>query len=112
MNSPVTKVNNEYLPQLGEKVVHLQHGIGIFNGLKQIKANNVVNECLEIEYLNESKVFVPINDISKVNKFHGPEDTKINQLGSKRWKKRKSEALKRTFDVAAELLEIKARRNS
>ena len=93
-------------------MVHLQHGIGIFNGLKQIKANNVVNECLEIEYLNESKVFVPINDISKVNKFHGPEDTKINQLGSKRWKKRKSEALKRTFDVAAELLEIKARRNS
>ena len=109
MNPPVTKVTNEYLPQLGEKVVHLQHGIGIFNGLKQIKANNVVNECLEIEYLNESKVFVPINDISKVNKFHGPEDTKINQLGSKRWKKRKSEALKRTFDVAAELLEIKAR---
>lgn len=112
MNSSVTKVTNEYLPQLGEKVVHLQHGIGIFNGLKQIKANDVVNECLEIEYLNESKVFVPINDISKVNKFHGPEDTKINQLGSKRWKKRKSEALKRTFDVAAELLEIKARRNS
>ncbi|MEC7918020.1 MAG: DEAD/DEAH box helicase [Pseudomonadota bacterium] len=112
MNSPATKVTNEYLPQLGEKVVHLQHGIGIFNGLKQIKANNVVNECLEIEYLNESKVFVPINDISKVNKFHGPEDTKINQLGSKRWKKRKSEALKRTFDVAAELLEIKARRNN
>ena len=110
--TPNNKILNDYLPQIGDKVVHLHHGIGIFNGLKQIKANNVINECLEIEYLNKSKVYVPINDIGKINKFYGPEDTKINQLGSKKWKKKKNEALKRTFDVAAELLEIKARRNT
>jgi len=105
------KDQDKFLPDIGDKVVHLNYGIGIFNGLKQINTKNVINECLEIEYENKSKVFVPIDNIDKLTKFFGPIDTKIDSLGSKKWKRKKADVLKKTYDTAAELLEIKARRN-
>ena len=48
------------MPKLNELVVHLFHGIGIYKGLRQITTNGSTQDCLEIEYLEESKVFVPI----------------------------------------------------
>ena len=102
--------NSVNLPLVGDKVVHLKHGIGIYRGLTQIEANQVINDCLEIEYLNKSKVFVPINSTKLVTKYFGPEDTPIDRLGSNKWTKRKNKALKKTFDVAVELLNIQTNR--
>ena len=104
-------VSSSQMPNEGELVVHLSHGIGRFLGLKQIKTFVGVSDCLEILYKDDSKVFVPIENMNLVSKYFGPEDKDIDSLNSKKWKKRKDKALKQTFDTAAELLEVQAKRN-
>jgi len=100
------------IPEINDLVVHLFHGIGIFKGLKNIKTKSISNECLEIEYRNNSKVFVPIESMHLVSKYFGPEEITIDELGSKKWERKKSIAIKKTFDTAAELLNTQAKRNS
>ncbi len=106
------KEYNHQIPAIDDRVVHLFHGIGIFKGLKNIKTNNTSNECLEIEYRNNSKVFVPIESMHLVSKYFGPEEINIDELGSKKWERKKTLAIKKTFDTAAELLKTQAKRNS
>ena len=98
--------------EIDDYVVHLFHGIGIFKGLKNIISKNITNECLEIEYKNDSKVYVPVESMHLVSKYFGAENISLDELGSKKWQKKKSLALKKTFDTAAELLNIQAKRNS
>ena len=98
------------MPSEGDLVVHLTHGIGKFVGLKQLKTFVGVSDCLEIEYKDNSKVFVPIENMNLVSRYFGPHDKDIDSLNSKKWKKRKDKALKQTFDTAAELLEVQAKR--
>ena len=105
------KEYNHQIPEIDDRVVHLFHGIGIFKGLKNIQTKNTSNECLEIEYRNNSKVFVPIESMNLVSKYFGPEEVTIDQLGSKKWEKKKTLAIKKTFDTAAELLNTQAKRN-
>ena len=100
------------MPEIDDLVVHLFHGIGRYKGLKNIKSNNIIHDCLEIEYRDESKVYVPVDSMHLVSKYFGPEDISLDALGSKKWKKKKSTAIQRTFDTAAELLHIQATRNS
>ena len=105
------KEYNHQIPEIDDRVVHLFHGIGIFKGLKNIKTKSTSNECLEIEYRNNSKVFVPIDSMHLVSKYFGPEEINIDELGSKKWERKKTLAIKRTFDTAAELLKTQAKRN-
>ena len=105
------KEYNHQIPEIDDRVVHLFHGIGIFKGLKNIKTRSTSNECLEIEYRNNSKVFVPIDSMHLVSKYFGPEEINIDELGSKKWERKKTLAIKRTFDTAAELLKTQAKRN-
>ena len=100
------------IPSINDRVVHLFHGIGIYRGLKQLTTSGGTQDCLEIEYYDESKVYVPTHSIHLVSKYFGPEDTALDKLGSKRWNKKKVRAIKRSFDVAAELLQIQATRES
>ena len=102
---------NHQIPEIDDRVVHLFHGIGIFKGLKNIKTKSTSNECLEIEYRNNSKVFVPIDSMHLVSKYFGPEEINIDELGSKKWERKKTLAIKKTFDTAAELLKTQAKRN-
>ena len=113
-NMPVqTKGEYNYqIPKIDDLVVHLYHGIGIFKGLKNIKTKSISNECLEIEYRNYSKVYVPIESMHLVSKYFGPEEVTIDELGSKKWERKKALAIKKTFDTAAELLNTQAKRNS
>jgi len=104
--------HNYQIPKINDLVVHLFHGIGIFKGLKNIKTKSISNECLEIEYRNNSKVFVPIESMHLVSKYFGPEEVTIDKLGSKKWERKKALAIKKTFDTAAELLNTQAKRNS
>ena len=106
-----TKEYNHQIPEIDDRVVHLFHGIGIFKGLKNIKTKSTSNECLEIEYRNNSKVFVPIDSMHLVSKYFGPEEINIDELGSKKWERKKTLAIKKTFDTAAELLKTQAKRN-
>ena len=105
-------VTSSKMPSEGDLVVHLTHGIGRFSGLKQLNTFVGTSDCLEIIYKDNSKVFVPIENMNLVSKYFGPEDKDIDSLNSKKWKKRKDKALKQTFDTAAELLEVQAKRHS
>ena len=55
---------------------------------------------------------MPIESINLISKYFGPEDVSLDQISSKVWKKRKNQALKKSFDVAAELIEVQAKRNA
>ena len=55
---------------------------------------------------------MPIESINLISKYFGPEDISLDQISSKVWKKRKNQALKKSFDVAAELIEVQAKRNA
>ena len=92
---------------------HMRSKLKIFNqdDLKNIKTKSTSNECLEIEYRNNSKVFVPIDSMHLVSKYFGPEEINIDELGSKKWERKKTLAIKKTFDTAAELLKTQAKRN-
>tara|TARA_Y100001970_G_scaffold84128_1_gene106212 strand:- start:4314 stop:7295 length:2982 start_codon:yes stop_codon:yes gene_type:complete len=98
------------LPEIDDLVVHLSYGVGKFIGIKTINTKNITSDCLEIEYSDDSRVFVPIENMNLISKYFGPPRDKLDKLGSKKWVKRKEKAIKRTFDTAAELLEIQARR--
>jgi len=110
--NPINPTPSHQILEVDDYVVHLFHGIGIFRGLKNIISKNIINECLEIEYKNDSKVYVPVESMHLVSKYFGAENISLDELGSKKWQKKKSLALKKTFDTAAELLDIQAKRDS
>lgn len=99
------------IPEVNDIVVHLFHGIGIYKGLKKINAKNIIHDCMEIEYKNESKVYVPVDSMHLVSRYFGPENISLDVLGSSKWEKKKNAAIQRTYDTAAELLNIQATRN-
>ncbi len=110
--NPINQTPSHQILEVDDYVVHLFHGIGIFRGLINIISKNITNECLEIEYKNDSKVYVPVESMHLVSKYFGAENISLDELGSKKWQKKKSLALKKTFDTAAELLDIQAKRDS
>ena len=67
---------------LSDLVVHLQHGIGRYEGLKTIKINNSPHDCLVIEYFEKSKLYVPVEDIRLISKFGDSKNlVSLDRLG-------------------------------
>ena len=95
-----------------DPVVHINHGIGRFLGLKTLTTNDITDEYLTIEYANDDKLYVPIASLHLISRYSGTdiEHAPLHKLGGKTWEKAKRKAQQRIRDVAAELLEIYARR--
>lgn len=98
--------------RVGAPVVHIDHGVGRYRGLENITVDGEENEFLTLEYANEAKLYVPVADLHMINRFSGAnEDTApMHKLGSEQWQKAKRKAAEKICDVAAELLDIYARR--
>jgi transcription-repair coupling factor (superfamily II helicase) len=96
----------------GERVVHVDHGIGIYRGITALTVNNYTKDFLLIEYLGGDKLYVPVEDLHLVQKFIGSEKfkPKIDRLGSKLWINTKKRVKSQIEDIAGELLEIYAER--
>lgn len=96
----------------GDLVVHINYGIGKYMGLTTQTIHDIAYDMLEIEYQGESKLFVPVNNLQLISRYTKPDDVviEINKLGSPSWNKLKIKAEKRATDLAAELLEIYAKR--
>lgn len=96
----------------GAPVVHLEHGIGIYQGLTRIELNGQVNEFLTLSYANEDKLYVPTSDLHLLSRYSGIDKDHIHahKLGTDKWSKAKEKAFKRLHDVAAELLALYAKR--
>ncbi|NDV89976.1 transcription-repair coupling factor [Alteromonas sp. 345S023] len=97
---------------IGQPVVHLDHGVGRYLGLQTLDAGGVTTEYLCIEYAKQSKLYVPVASLHLISRYTGGDaDTApVNALGSDAWSKAKQKAAEKVRDVAAELLDVYARR--
>lgn len=97
---------------IGAPVVHEDHGVGRYQGLVTLDAGGLANEYLAIEYAGGDKLYVPVASLHLVSRYTGgsSESAPLHTLGSEQWSKAKRKAAEKIRDVAAELLEIQARR--
>ena len=104
-----TIIKNLAQLQEGQIVVHIDHGIAKYRGLKTEVINGIKGEYLALEYQNGS-ISIPITALNKVARYSGQENPPLSKLGSDAWAKRKHKAAQKVRDVAAELLDIYAQR--
>jgi transcription-repair coupling factor (superfamily II helicase) len=95
----------------GDPVVHVDHGIGRFVGLKTIEAAGAPHDCLELHYAGGDKLFLPVENIELLSRY-GSEDTGVDldRLGGIGWQNRKARLKNRIREIAHELIKIAAQR--
>jgi len=105
-------VNNLNELTIGSPVVHQEHGVGRYLGLQTLEIGGIPSEFLTLEYANHDKLYVPVSALHVIGRYTGmsPENAPLHKLGGDQWSKAKQKAIKRIRDVAAELLEIHAKR--
>lgn len=98
--------------QIGDPVVHIDHGVGIYRGLQTLTITDQIAEFLCLEYQHGDKLYVPVASLHLISRYTGinPEHIPIHKLGSDHWQKAKRKAHENVRDVAAELLDLYARR--
>jgi transcription-repair coupling factor (superfamily II helicase) len=98
--------------EAGSPVVHAEYGVGRYIGLKTIEAGGTIGEFLHLEYADGDKLYVPVHALDRVSRYTGtsPENAPLHRLGSDQWAKARQKAIRKIRDVAAELLDVYARR--
>ncbi len=96
----------------GTPVVHQDHGVGRFQGLVTLDIGSVAQEFLALEYARGDKLYVPVQSLDLISRYTGsaPESAPLHRLGSEQWTKARRKAAEKIRDVAAELLDVHARR--
>ena len=94
--------------KIGDLVVHVDHGIGVFVGLKQIGLGEATQEFLELRYAADDKLFVPVERLDLVQKFTGATRPPVDRLGGTTWERAKTKVKKAMRDMAEELLKLYA----
>jgi len=100
--------------KLGDPIVHIEQGVGRYQGLQTIDAGGITTEFLTLEYQGGSKLYVPVQSLYQIHRYSGsnPELAPWHKLGSEVWGKAKRKAIEKARDTAAELLDIYARRGA
>ena len=98
----------------GSPIVHEDHGVGRYRGLVTLEAGGMPGEFLEIEYAKGDRLYVPVAQLHLINRYSGAsaETAPLHSLGGEQWTKAKRKAAEKVRDVAAELLEIQAKRQA
>ena len=96
----------------GQPVVHLQHGVGRYQGLQVLDAAGISAEFVTIEYAGSSKLYVPVSSLHLLSRYSGSdqEHAPLHKLGNDTWEKARRKAAEKIRDVAAELLDVYAQR--
>jgi transcription-repair coupling factor (superfamily II helicase) len=96
----------------GDYIVHANHGIGIFKGIKQIEVAGTTRDYLDIVYDKGDKLYVPVDQLDLVQKYIGSEGTspKVNKLGGTEWQKAKAKVRKSINEIAEDLVKLYAAR--
>ncbi|WP_313086603.1 transcription-repair coupling factor [Pseudomonas sp.] len=96
----------------GAPVVHIDHGVGRYQGLVTLEIDGQAAEFLMLQYAEEAKLYVPVSSLHLIARYTGSDDAlaPLHRLGSETWQKAKRKAAEQVRDVAAELLDIYARR--
>ncbi len=93
----------------GDLVVHIDHGVGRFVGLKTIEAAGAPHDCLEIHYAGGDRLFLPVENLELLSRF-GSETGELDRLGGAGWQSRKARLKKRVREMAGELVRVAAQR--
>ena len=95
-------------------VVHIDHGVGRYRGLQTLAVDGQAAEFLTLEYANEAKLYVPVASLHLIARYTGTDDelAPLHRLGSEQWTRARKKAAEKARDVAAELLDIYARREA
>lgn len=98
----------------GKPVVHLEHGVGRYAGLTTLETGGITAEYLILLYANDTKLYVPVSSLNLISRYSGgdEENAPLNKLGTDAWSKARQKAAEKVRDVAAELLDIYAERES
>ena len=98
----------------GAPVVHEDYGVGRYLGLQTLEVGETDTEFLTLEYAGGDKLYVPVSSLHLISRYTGaaPDNAPLHKLGSGQWERAKRKARERVRDVAAELLEIYARREA
>jgi transcription-repair coupling factor (superfamily II helicase) len=97
---------------VGDPVVHAQHGIGRYKGLVNLDLGQGNTEFLHLEYAGDATLYVPVSQLHLISRYTGvgAEEAPLHKLGSGQWEKAKRKAAEQVRDSAAELLNLYARR--
>ena len=97
---------------IGDPVVHIDHGVGRYEGLTSLAVGTVANEYLTLRYAGDDKLYVPVSSLHLISRYTGASNdaAPLHRLGSEAWQKARRKAAEKAYDIAAELLEIHARR--
>jgi transcription-repair coupling factor (superfamily II helicase) len=100
--------------QVGDYVVHVEHGIGQYQGLKEINQGNGDTEFMLLEYAEGAKLYVPLTRLDLVQKYRSAEGAKpvLSHMGSAAWSKTKARVRKAMLDMTEELLKLYAQRKA
>ena len=98
--------------EAGSPVVHAEYGVGRYLGLVTLETGGIKAEFLHLEYADGDKLYVPVHALELFSRYTGasPDNAPLHRLGSDQWEKARKRAIKKIRDVAAELLDIYARR--
>ena len=109
-NAERIKSYNELKP--GDYVVHVNHGIGIYEGMQTIENRGVKQDYITIAYQKGDKLFIPVTQLDLVQKYVGAAEKapKINKMGGTEWQRAKAKVAKKVEDIADELLALYAER--
>ncbi len=109
---PSALISNLTDLDIGAPVVHEYHGVGRYRGLETLTVHHIPAEYLTLEYSGGDKLYVPVASLQLVSRYTGaaPENAPLHKLGGDQWQRARHKAASRVHDVAAELLDIHARR--
>ena len=98
----------------GDYVVHVNYGIGMFEGIKRLKVEGREHDFLHIRYADSGRVYVPVENLGLIDRYIGAEDRSpgLDRLSSKSWQLAKTRTVKAVADYAEELLAVYARREA
>jgi len=95
----------------GDLVVHVEHGIGRYEGLQTLQLGNAPHDCLKVVYDGGDRLFVPVENIEVLSRYGPAEgDVALDKLGAAQWQQRKARLKKRIAEMAGELLKVAAER--
>jgi transcription-repair coupling factor (superfamily II helicase) len=112
VDSPENAIRNLTELRIGAPVVHIDHGVGRYCGLQTLAIDGQDAEFLTLEYAEGAKLYVPVASLHLISRYAGGDEdlAPLHRLGSDAWAKAKRKAAEKIRDVAAELLDIYARR--
>ena len=100
---------------VGDLVVHVSHGIGVFDGIDKLDLDGIVKDYIKIKYAGADVLFVPVTQLDLVSKYIGPQNdgkAKLNRLNSGEWQKTRSRVKQAVAEMADELIKLYATRMS